>query len=480
MRRNHHGSAIRRGFVCTALALFSLTAAAATAPASDPAFEKFMVNATGAGETTVNFGKGGVPVSAPSSYSFGPDGGSGIPVSQSGNWKNPAGRDVPITGNARIPNAGAAKAIAKAIGGLIGPISTGMVIYQFVKDIGWDLSRNADGSLKVSKIDPSVMWCTVGPCYQYATNMNLRDYSLAGGTIPYFRTPQLAADWLVGKVVGTGYPGTNLPIAAVTSISDIGSGNYQFCYNVIGFAAPQCGVNFARQTRSVDTGEPPFMGSTIAELEAFIASQSGWPSTSKFADAAREAAKANNEALPTAEPATVTGPATSGSTTTTRTSTNPDGSTRTETETCNFSHTYSGAKITTKETCGTTVTNDGTAGKTTTASVTKDPANQQQAPEKQIDPCQDNPTRVGCMVVTDPAQADIPKREVPLSYTPESDRLGGAACMAPVTWSDTLGAHTLSLQPYCDKLVNVVKPVILALAALTAQFILFGGVGVKS
>jgi len=71
----------------------------------------------------------------------------------------------------------------------------------------------------------------------------------------------------------------------------------------------------------------------------------------------------------------------------------------------------------------------------------------------------------------DTPEDDIPKSDKNISFTPES-LFGGGSCPANPGWSDALGNHELDLQPVCDITSSVVRPLVLAMAALAALFII--------
>ena len=148
-------------------------------------------------------------------------------------------------------------------------------------------------------------------------------------------------------------------------------------------------------------------------------------------------------------------------------------STKTETEVCIYGHTYLNGNITTKNNCTTTTTNDGEAGKTTTKTESKDPANQKQ-PE-QPDPCQANPNRVGCVDLGEPPSEEIPKSTVNLTYAAESP-FGGGSCPSDKTMN--LRGQTIKVidwSKWCSLTATYVRPLILLLATISAFFIVAVG-----
>lgn len=95
------------------------------------------------------------------------------------------------------------------------------------------------------------------------------------------------------------------------------------------------------------------------------------------------------------------------------------------------------------------------------------------APTENKDPglCERYPDILACQKPDlDTPEDEVPKTERQISFTPES-LFGGGTCPANPGWSDALGNHELNLVPVCDILASVVRPLVLAMAALAALFI---------
>jgi len=334
--------------------------ARAQSVSSSTAFDRFMMTATGAGNTTASFGSNGTPVASPGAFNAAPDGGAGFGVSTSGTYRNPAGNPVPASAKGRVPTAAAVGAIGRAAAKMAAGsfyVTAGMAMYDLARELGFWPSTETEPWRK----DEKGCFAVTG-CYY-------RTYTLPATDAP----TMLESCTLYGKaVLGTGF--------GYVTVNDSGDpwGANGFCYVYRANGAYYNGVSIQRYG-ATSTQQ------TAVEEQAFldaIAAQSGWPSSSAIARAAVEAAGITGEKLPVADPQVTSHPAQSDSKTTTRTSINADGSTRTETESCKFNHSTSGATVTTSEVCTTTVTNDGATGVTNTKTEEKSPSGTDQTKQE--------------------------------------------------------------------------------------------------
>lgn len=462
MGGNHgNGYSFRRWAGGLALAVLSLMAQAQSVTTT--AYDRFMATATGATQTTVTYGSNGTPVAAPSSMTLTPDGGSGTATSQTGTIRNPAGNPANITANGRIPNASIAGAVGRFAMKSFMITSTAMAFMDLLNEIGWALSE-----------DPVTGGSTYGQ--SHALPEPVWGFNHNDGSATIYRKD--AAGW---DAVCAMYYSGSVSAPGIGSNSCRYSGGNTWAGNIPS-AMHACfrgdGVRlwtpqWSGGPMSTPCTDPYMEPRTIEELQNLIASRSGWPSTSKVAAAAKQAAEATDTRFAPQNP-TVTGPAQTQGRKATTTSANPDGSTRTESTDCKWNHTYSGAVITSTEACTTTTTNDGTVGNTTTKTQTSEGASPQKT-EPTPDPCDANPDRVGCLKLGDVPTEEIPRETRELTYAVEDLGFGGGACPAPFAWSDSLGSHALDLTDYCAILQSVVRPIVLAMTALTCLFILMPG-----
>lgn len=74
------------------------------------------------------------------------------------------------------------------------------------------------------------------------------------------------------------------------------------------------------------------------------------------------------------------------------------------------------------------------------------------------------------------ASLDTPTEEVPASertitYSAENLGLGSGACPAPFGFGGTLGTHSIDLAPYCEKVEDIIRPLVILFSLLAAFFI---------
>lgn len=121
----------------------------------------------------------------------------------------------------------------------------------------------------------------------------------------------------------------------------------------------------------------------------------------------------------------------------------------------------------------TTKTTDPDGGVTETTD--KETTETKPEPETEGDLCKLHPDIVACQKLDTP-EGEIPKGEKAVTFETESLGLGGGACPPNPQWNDFLGAHTINLAPYCNIISTVVKPLVLAFAALAALMIAMQGI----
>lgn len=319
--------------------------------AADSSFQKFFVSVTGVGRQTVGFGSGGQPIVTQGVPQLSTAGGP-VLVDRGVTLANNSGGQLTANARVSIPPAVLGQIIRR---GLLGAsvLGTGVALYDLARELGYTPTRAADGSVTVVRADPTRC---LSNCFSYA--------GLSGTSPmvdrPYLPSLQEAGNWYIGRRLS---PGNNCTGNNITSFTPTGpTSGFVTCAGASpGFTTNT--VNFATQARAPDA--PNNLPSSLAELEAAIASQSGWPSSSRVSRAVADAT-ANQPAPSFPATPTVTGPATSPGNTTSRT--NPDGSTTTITQT--YNHTYSGPNI---NTTTTTVTSTCTGGSCNTTTQTETP-----------------------------------------------------------------------------------------------------------
>jgi len=452
--KNGYGNAIRRGACVAALAYLWTVGAHAQTRAEQKDFQAFLDLAQGTAKHTVGLGSNGTPivtkgVPGPSAvgntniYTNGgapyAEGKAHVPL-PSGN-----GKTAEVTVRQPITKQSAGKALA-ALGKSLPVLGTGIVLWEFAKEMGWTLGKNSDGTVIYQKeVQEYFQAC---PGHTYAASVHASN-NLVTSTKYCVRERPDNLRWVAGwshQSQSYGWPGLNFSCGYWNCKT--GNNDQVSAY-----------LNITGPSKTI-------IPKTEQEFIDEIASASGWPSSSKIGTAVAEAIKAGNPVE--VEKATVTGPATAPGPTTTTTTTKPDGTTSTATRNVTYNISYLGDTITINETTNITTNNYNPTTNTTTTETTQE----QKEPDSK-DPCESGQNTLGCMKLDNPEQPEIPKKQITVTYAQES-LFGGGSCPAPIGWNDKLGAHSIDLAPVCGVLTSIVRPLVIAFALLSAYFIIGG------
>lgn len=319
-------------------ALFSGTVFAQVS-ASDAAFDRFYAQVTGVGKQTVSYGSGGQLVVGQGVPQISSSGGP-VNVERSIPIRNNSGGQIAANARVAIPPVALGKIIRAGV--VLSPyLVAGVALYDLAKEIGFQVEKSG-AEVTVYKPDPGV--CTVSPCFSYTVTAG-SVYGLGGSA------SAACNDWIAKAIAKDGNARSLIEVTETT------------CR----WTGPAWGAAYtipiSKASVPPDTGPPPL--SSLSELEAAIASNSGWPSTSKISQAVADATALQPAPAIQAVPQ-VTGPATSPGES--KTKVNPDGSTTTTTTTHN--HTYTGPTV---NTTTMTVTSTCNGGSCNTTSETETP-----------------------------------------------------------------------------------------------------------
>lgn len=90
------------------------------------------------------------------------------------------------------------------------------------------------------------------------------------------------------------------------------------------------------------------------------------------------------------------------------------------------------------------------------------------------DLCEKNPDIIACQKLEEPEDpGKLKTQEVDFNFQPEIGFAGSASCPAPMTAEVNGTVYSISWQPFCNSL-NMAKPFLLAMAWLSAAFIMLG------
>lgn len=411
---------------------------------SDSAFDSFMRTTVGAGQETVGFSSTGTPVAVTGTSGTLTTDGTNKPVfTRSGTLTNPSGNKYTVTAAAKVAPTTFAALIKKALP-LVPVLGTGVALYDFARELGFTPSSTGTITKDQTQVNCSTK-ASLGNACGYWTD----------GRGGQFTSPQQACD---ARIL---YDGGGWASYFVSLVEETPS---RYVCN----ARSIYGSNLRWWMEFVQTGagtqttiqEPK----TLDDLASEIAAKSGWPSTSKLADAVAQAQTLTGDKIATETP-TITGPATSTGTTTT--TTNPDGTTKTQT--INYGHTYQGDTITTTTT--TNISNYNPVTNTTTT--TTETATPAPTPEPTKTDCDKIPDAVGCSKYGIPDSPSVTKNTTGISITPFT-LASGAGCPAPLPVSAFGHSYELSYTPACTA-ASYLRFLILAMAAVMAGYVFVEG-----
>jgi hypothetical protein len=455
MRADIHHGISTRVHVCRLLALcallgFSLIASAGT-------FPQFMALVEGRA-TTVGLANGGtlVVTKAPGALV----GGSGWTTA--GNYGVAAGA---VAGDALVGAEGVAAVagtkvafgitgtVAKEaiIGGVAGCLTGGTVgcVLGTLTPLALAYATSSGTRLNptTGAAEYSAGGC-VSSCYEYAA----QSWS---GSAPFLRDPQAACSAGVALFGGT-------------SPSASGSGSSWYCQGVHPDGRT---LNLSMSAQSVAPYSPTWYPATTQAVRDALYNYGNPPP-----GIVDELAKHGNIVWPLGDPTLVGGQPTIKSAKTV--TTNPDGSTVTRETVTPL--TYAGPTVTAGPSTTTTTTRDpaGVVTGTTTAVTTPGDAGTTTPAEEEPpkDPCDEHPTRVGCLDADTP-DGTIPKENKTITFS-EENPFGAGQCPADsyADFASIGGAHmkVVDWSGFCAVAVPF-RMIVMALAAIMAFFIVMPG-----
>lgn len=463
MKANHesHGIDVRRWLAGAALVLCAVTAQAAQVSRSE--FNAFMDLATGAGKHTVGMGNGGVPVvtrgvpgpTQVGNFNMGHSNGGWPKASGQFDLNMPDGRKGTFNGSQAFTKASTGAALARFAAKIVFPVSTAYALYELLQELGLGARMQEDGEgwdyfRLLNDCDGA------GSCLGYWVN-NPGGWNVSPR--PWASNKQAACDLSMAEYNShSNYPYRIFSATPVANPANPQHGGCEF-----GMRHHPSGAFYQTTYRAFEVvvlpGEPIEEMLTEQELADLIAARSGWPSSSAVSRALADAMNhpKQDQKLETEGPAELTGPSSVPGASSTST-----GSSGTVTISNTWNIGISGDTITVTSSTVTNTTNpDGT---TATQTVTAEP-------EKQ-EGCESGAKTVGCAELDTPTGEDIPRSTRELTWVQENLGLGGGACPAPYGWTDSLGSHSIDLAPWCSVLSNIIKPLVLLMAALAAIFII--------
>jgi hypothetical protein len=312
------------------------------------------------------------PVAKTTGVTFGTNANGDIFTGYSGQQRMPVpgGGSIPVDVTGRIPKPAAAAAFGRFLGRALPVFSTGMAAYQFAQEMGWTYR---DGSLwKITEGSP-------GPQLQFQAATNQSYSSWLSSREAAFA--DAIAKGNTALAANYGCPPSSGQSIGVVRLSATSSANLTYSQttnhcsmnndNVWALNGYTTVYNYTADlyTRTTVVTVPTEYPITVEQAIDEILTRDGWPTTSKFADAVKEAIDSGETVQ--AEPTAVTGPATSPNTVTQKAGAQPN-TTATETKTNN--HTYTGNTINTSIVTTVVTTNNTTGEILDTTTTTEEPA----------------------------------------------------------------------------------------------------------
>lgn len=433
-------------------------------------------------QTTIGFGSNGTPLAGsytpPGVPSVGKMGvvqnAGGMFFDSTGSTRSPGGVDVPVSVRKKIPNSVIGKALFKgagkaAAGCVAAPtfcvFSAGYAIYDIWDALGYNV---ADGQIKKPQND-------IGGAYKVPSSDSNSDVAYMYATWLSACTSTYGAGcsvWVKPIPAGQG--------ASCESGYKSGPGT---CFAMQGpLAAVWGGYTTAYRWRPAVVYTPGYVEMTEQQFLDAIASRSGWPTKASqaFADAIKypevsievEDSLSDNpyaDIMPklginwdtgTTGPQTVGQPKVSQ-----KNSTNSSGHPIVEQKVEETKATVEDGKIVYNTTTVTNIYNETTNTTETTT---------EEKPAEETEKCKDGDATLGCATADTP-EGEIPKRTETLEYEPVNI-WGGGSCPADKTMQ--LAGRTMTVVDWaerCDWLVTYLKPMVIAVSAIAALFLLIPG-----
>lgn len=468
----------------TALAAFFC---ASGARAGD-GFDSFMGKVVG-NSTTVSYGSGGTPMVTSSANLGTPHtyGGVGIDMASpavKGNVSVPlgnTGKVAQVTAKAAISRANVAKGLINLAklgrvtpGGLLAGIAIDAMIDYGLKNI----KLGDDGSIQADA--ESQLNYPVFDGWEYGDDSYGWSLDLVSGCRLGLQN-NYGSSFVIGSVTAKNASACDFQYKRPSD-----SNWSDFYINVSRKSSKKCTVGWY-VANGICTQAKPVTQMSEQEIQDWIASRDGWPTSSAVAMA--EMLK-YPDIRPILRPfpdngVTVSGPSSvSGASTKTTdsvkllpgtnveappgtTQTDPGTKTTTTTKTHPISYSGPDVKYGTLTNNVTNITNNVTNVTTTEATKTEEKQD-----DNEPDLCEKHPNTIGCKEIDfDTPEGEIPRKQIDVSWSPVDLGLGGGSCPAPVPIGPD---KQFSYQATCDNL-HIIKPLVIAIALFVGGMILFGG-----
>lgn len=389
------------------------------------------------------------------------------------------GKSAQVTAKAVISRANMAKGLIRAakIAGGPGGLVAGLALEALI-DYGLkNASISSDGRLIAGKESDAYYPQSDGYIWRQNYTHTGAYYGPEAACVAL--TPEGPENWKFQQIVDFGPD-----LKACRYVMPNGNVNQPF--SVIRIAPSDCKPGYYVD-KGVCTSTKPLTEMSEQEIEDWIASRDGWPTSSAVA---LQSMLQYPDVRPILRPypengVSVTGPeSVPGATTKSSESvklvpgtnveappgaTQTDPGTKTTTSTKTHPITYNGSEVKFG-----TITNNVTniTNNVTNVTTTETTKTEEKQDDNEPDQCEKHPNTIGCKEVEfDTPEGEIPRKQIDVSWSPVDLGLGGGSCPAPVQIYEN---KQFSYQLACDNLL-LIKTMVIAIALFVGGMIIFGG-----
>lgn len=438
------------------------------------------------------------------------------------------GRAVTLTAT-RLATAGAlAAAAARLASGPYGLVATLALpaVYDWIMAEGQQNIRVNPGRTGVEKKDPKV--CSVSPCYIYGTTFGQTAYSTeelacnhvndvligygyqqpvstvvfgvncvtsygsSGGTstnpLSFYSTAPESANWLpasmddIAPYMTPRLPSQTYPNQIIAAGGEIDVTPVSITGPSPALSDPAPHVLTTQFPAPADTvserqigGNPFYLpDNTPRQTGSSSGSQTVNPGSSTTSGGSMSSGSAAPVPKPVQSPShtvdiSTFNPTTNTTTTVSTTKVDPQTQVSTTTNVTNITNTTNTSTVTNSSTTTTTTTNNTTNTTNTTTDETPNRPNPLPEPTPAVDPCIENPDRLGCVKLGEPpAPEELIKKTTPVEVNPVAFS-SSSSCPSPVSFMVIGTEHSFSYAPLCERLAQL-KFLFLAMAGMIAAW----------
>ena len=339
------------------------------------------------------------------------------------------------------PMAKVVSALGRFLGTAIPVLAVGVAIYDLARELGFTVSKNPDGSIKVDSVNSAG---------QFSTTFYGKTYT--GNSVSSVCSALNSATWGSDSEFG----GTKRVTLSAPAPS---GGGCDMTY--ISTWGPNYGGGISATVTQTATPTQTYSPATQQQLLDAIQANQNWGSASALTRVLADAVKSGEQVE--VEPKTITGPATSpGISTVTKDAV----ANTTTTSTTTNKYDYAGNTVTTTQVTNNITTNNSTGAVTNNTTTTTTP--KAEAPTKTQ--CETNPTSVGCADFGTPTSDNLDKKSHAVQVF-ATTFTSSSGCPAPLTFNVRSLSYSIPYQPLCDRLATL-RALFLVMAGFMAAWIL--------